>query len=162
MHFLLRRFACDHNTAWHRMVLLHDDAKKAIRCFLLSALSSIPMERTSNALQRELVTAPNNSTMGAWSQLNSNSSQRIKALILAWGAEDMSLLTDQWYHIEVGWYWRQAQKLLLLNLFEAGGCSSGTKTPCPGFLGPIYADICWIMLWLCPNQKEVILHFNAR
>ena len=88
------------------------------------------------------VTAPNNSTtMGAWSQLT-NSSQRIKALILAvgHGQSDMSVLTDQWHHIELG-IGTAGSEVTFAKFVEAGGCSSGTKTPCPGFLGPIYVDI---------------------
>lgn len=88
------------------------------------------------------VTAPNNETSyGSWAQIAA-SSERIKALILAvgHGQADLSALSNQWYHIELG-VGGAGSEVVFARFIEAGGSSSGTKTPSPGFLGPIYVDI---------------------
>lgn len=88
------------------------------------------------------VTAPNDeSSYGSWAQLTA-SSERIKALILAvgHGQADFSALSNQWYQIELG-IGGAGSEVAFAQFLEAGGSSSGTKTPAPGFLGPIYVDI---------------------
>jgi hypothetical protein len=88
------------------------------------------------------VTAPNNeSSYGSWAQLTA-SSERIKALILAvgHGQADLSTLSNQWHHIELG-IGGAGSEVAFARFLEGGGSSSGTKTPAPGFLGPIYVDI---------------------
>jgi hypothetical protein len=88
------------------------------------------------------VTAPNNETnYGSWAQLTA-SSERIKALILAvgHGQENLSALSNQWHHIELG-IGGAGSEVAFVRFEEAGGSSSSTLTPAPGYLGPLYVDI---------------------
>ncbi len=96
---------------------------------------------TANTKGTTLTASTDQAQFGSWVQL-SPSTNRIKALVLAigHGQADMTSYTDQYYHLSIG-IGAAGFEQEILFFIEAGGSSSVTKTPAPGYIGPLYIDL---------------------